>query len=275
MSNIIKASSIAKDEIMSLMGGRAGFIFEYSQLVKSIPRSLIDSCITDSVPSIDSQFYKVPEVNGLKRIFDLTTKDIYAILLQNETFDNKSTEYWKIKFQTDHFDYNLWYKKLFVCKIMPKKVLDFNWRIFHGQLVTEKRLINMRLSDGKCTLCKLEIEDVTHIFVKCPSYKSIWIYIANILDKINVPKLQEFNMIVGFLHDGFLYDVVNTIISIARWMIWKRRCSSKFEKNYEEKANIVYEFKYTLQRHFKMVLQSKINSEKSIEECLNMILTIL
>ena len=169
----------------------------------------------------------------------------------------------------------MWYRKLFVCKMMPRKVLDFNWRIFHGQIVTEKRLISMKLSDGKCTLCMSNVEDVTHLFVKCPSHKSLWKYVTLILKAFDIPELQEFNMIVGFLDENAIFDIVNTILSMTRWIIWKRRCSSKFEKNHKETINIVYEFRYTIKKHFETVLLSKIISDKHTKDSVSTILDIL
>ena len=166
-----------------------------------MPINIIESCDADFIPSIDSLFYKVPGTIKEKHVFELTTKDIYSILLQNDVYENKSNVYWKNKFGLDNIDYEMWYKKLFVCKLIPRKILDFNWRIFHGQIVTEKRLINMKLSDGKCASCKLSVEDVTHIFVKCPSYESIWNYVKKMLKLFDVYELTDFNMIVGFLHE--------------------------------------------------------------------------
>ena len=240
-----------------------------------MPSSVIDSCNTEYVPSVNNLFYKVPDVDGLKHIFDLTTKDIYAILLHNDVPNNKSTDYWKARFDVDSIDFNMWYKKLFVCKMMPRKVLDFNWRIFHGQIVTEKRLASMKLSDGKCTSCKLEVEDVTHIFVKCPTYKTVWEYVISILKNFDIPQLDEFNIIAGFLHEDALFDIVNTLLSMTRWIIWKRRCSSKFEKDYKETINIVFEFKYTMKKHFETVLQSNIISDRYTKGKINAFLRIL
>ena len=165
------------------------------------------------------------------------------------------------KFKTNSIDFGLWYKKLFVCKIIPRIVLDFNWRIFHGQVVTEKRLATMKLSDGTCSSCKLEVEDLTHIFVKCPSYIALWNYVSLLLKSIGIPKLEEFNMIVGFLRDDSLYDVVNTVLSMVRWIIWKRRCLIKYEKNVNETTNILYEFRYTMKNHFDTILQSRTISD--------------
>ena len=73
---------------------------------------------------------------------------------------------------------------------MPNKVLDFNWRIFHGQIVTEKRLQKMNLSNGMCTLCKSELEDITHLFAKCSYFKKVWNWVEYILEKFGIPTLK-------------------------------------------------------------------------------------
>ena len=78
------------------------------------------------------------------------------------------------KWPDKHIDFQFWYKKLLTCLIIPRKVLDFNWRVFHGQIVTEKRLMKMKLSNGQCKLCEKGIEDVQHLFVDCPYSKCVW-----------------------------------------------------------------------------------------------------
>ena len=83
----------------------------------------------------------------------------------------------------------------------------------------------MKLSNGLCTSCNTDIEDVTHLFVKCPSYKPVWDYIEPVLNFFGIKKLQPFNMIAGFLYPDKKYDIVNTLLSMARWVIWKRRCT--------------------------------------------------
>ena len=258
ISHLINDSEIDKNTIESKLKNKAGFVFEVSRLVKSVLPDMIQSCNSEYVPSISNMYYKIPEMDGLKHVFDLTSKDIYTILLYNEEHDNKSVKYWKEKLKSENIDYNMWYKKLFVCKIMPRKVLDFNWRIFHGQIVTEKRLIKMKLSDGICTSCNIDVEDVTHLFVNCSSYKPVWNYVSSVLENFDIPELQPFNMIVGFIHEGILYDIVNTFLSMARWVIWKRRCSLKFEKNHQNTLNIVEEFRYSFQKHIETLLQTSI-----------------
>jgi len=91
----------------------------------------------------------------LTHIFNITFKEIYTILIQGKLYERKSENYWAKKFNDTDFDFLMLYKKSFVCKITPRNILDFNWRIFNGQVITENKLMLMKLSDGICKCCHI------------------------------------------------------------------------------------------------------------------------
>ena len=263
-----------KAYVYAKLKNKAGFIFEYSKLERSITQPMIDASKFQCAPSIKDMFYKIPGVNGLKNILELSSKDVYTILLLNDNYENKSEEYWKKKWNFD-IDFDIWYEKLFTCSLIPRKVLDFNWRVFHGQIVTEKRLQIMKLSKGLCICCNNGIEDVTHLFVECSAFKSVWNYVVYVLKQFCVTSLLEFNMIVGFLENDKRYDIVNMIISIARWVIWKRRCALKFEKNFVPQMPVRDEFRCTLKNHVVILLTSKKISNLVMKSDLNALMNML
>ena len=126
----------------------------------------------------------------------------------------------------------------------------------------------MKLSEGICICCKNGIEDVTHLFAKCPAFESVWNYVLYLLKHFSVTSLLEFHMIVGFIEDDKKYDVVNMIISIARWIIWKRRCALKYEKNFVPEMPVMNEFKCSLKNHVVTVLTSKKVSNLDIKSAM-------
>ena len=151
----------------------------------------------------------------------------------------------------------------------------FNWRIFHGQIVTEKRLKIMKLSNGMCILCKADIEDVTHVFTKCPYFKPVRSCVEFIVNHLGIGRLLPFNMIVGFLDSDKIYDVINMVLSMARWVTWKTRCTLKFEKTSEKQTPAEYQFKYSLKKHTVTLLKSNAISDIEVKNELNGLLCVL
>ena len=275
VSDLIKDSKIEMTNILGKLENKSGFVFEYSKLKKSIPLSMIHACNLDCIPSINNMYYKIPEVDTVKNVLELTSKDIYSILLQNDIVKIKALEYWKNKWQHENINFEIWYKNLLTCSLIPRNVLDFNWRIFHGQIVTEKRLQKMKLSNGLCTSCHKDIEDVTHLFVKCSYSKPVWNSVETVLKGFGINKLSTFNMTVGFLEYDKKHDIVNMILSIARWIIWKRRCTQKFEKDSKQQINTGNEFMYMLKGHILILMKSATLKDLEVENELDSIMNML
>ena len=269
VSDVIEERKLNADKILCKLHNKSAFVFEYARLNKSLTSDLIEECNPDDTPSFDKHYYNLPGKEKSKHIYDLTTKDIYSILIQGRTYEKKSEKYWTQKFCHINIDFPVLYSKLFVSKLIPRCVLDFNWRIFNGQVLTEKKLLLMKLSNGLCSCCHLENEDLTHLFVECSYFKPVWAQVEYILSDIESIDLQPFHHIFGFLSDDYHTGVINMILSIARWCIWKRRCTVKYEKREQIKLSVKDEFTIFLKEHLCMMNNSsqiKDSLEKSLFE---------
>ena len=131
--------------------------------------------------------------------------------------------------------------------LIPRGVQVFNWRIFNNQVLTGGILRFMKFSE-KCSVCKCNdvIEDRIHLFVTCISLKEIWRFIDTVFDRLGFEPLNCYNRIIGFYEKCPNMEVKNIILGIARWRIWKRRCSYRFEKGYDPKVSVLFQFKYDL-----------------------------
>ena len=69
--------------------------------------------------------------------------------------------------------------------------------------------------------------------------------------------LTNLNKIAGFFEKGFECDVLNMILSITRWSIWKGRCSKKYGE-LSATNSIVFELRHTIAKHTQMLLNSKL-----------------
>ena len=92
-----------------------------------------------------------------------------------------SKDYCCKKLRVDEFDWEMWFTQNFMKKLLPRKVKDFNWKLFHGLVNTETRLRQMKYSDGMCKICSTQCtEDIQYLLFACGENKTIW----KIIDKI-------------------------------------------------------------------------------------------
>ena len=268
LSDISDNGKLDRNKILGRLQNKSAFIFEYAKLNKSVPEKLLQNNNPDVSPNFHEFYYNVPGKKKTTHIYDLTTKEIYSILIQGEKLKRKSEKYWSDKLFGLEMNYPLLYEKLFVCKIIPRDILDFNWRIFNGQVLTEKKLRLMKLSDGICSCCKVKEEDIFHLFIECTYFESTWIDTKLILNKISDTVIEIPNQLFGFLYDDCKYDIMNMILSITRWYIWKHRCSIKYGEGNKSNLHLKDELKIFLKSHIKMMLQlNKIKNTKMIMLC--------
>ena len=174
--------------------------------------------------------YKLPG-GGIKCLLYLSNKDIYNILLFNKKTDIASKQYWVKKFPGLEISWDMWYKNNFINKLLPRRCKDFNWRVFYGQVNTERRLLKMKMSDGICKICGSTFENLEHILIACQDLQVIWSTIEGIINKSFkcTLMLTRLNKMGVFMEESSTTDLVNVVLSICRWEIWKRRCTYKYD----------------------------------------------
>ena len=230
ISDVIRDKKLCIEPVSNCLHQKTGcarYMFEYATLVKCIPDCFVTLCNPDASPKFNNLKYNVPDKDTPVDIFNLTTKDIYLILIWGKVHERKSEVYWQNKFRDVPIDFTLLYKCLFTSKIIPRKALDFNFRIMNGQVLMERYLVKMKLSDGKCKCCDAIDADVLHLFLFCPYFESIWSFVKLILSKIGYAQISPFNQVFGFLDTNRKHDTANMIVSLARWISWKRHCDIK------------------------------------------------
>ena len=273
LSDIVVDGKIDQQSTLNRIRNHADLIFEFSRLRRAVSYSKIDLrsiAEDDSVPSFDKLMYNID--NEPKSVFDLTSKDIYNVLLKNVPVVKKSETYWLDKLCEEDLPFDIWYKNLTMSKIIPRKAIDFNFRIFHGQVLTEKRLIKFKYSNGICSVCKQHVEDLDHVFIGCKFVKPVWQYIDNLFAFAGMQVPSYAQKIIGFIEIADIFDVRNVIVSIARWQIWKRRCSIRSQKDYNPGISVTMQVKYAMKQHLEILQKStkykkKINHDM-VEKCL-------
>ena len=144
-------------------------------------------------------------------------------------------------------------------KLGQRKSLDFNWRIFHWHINTEIKLEKMKLSDGYCKLCNTARENLDHILIiKCSHISDVWVRIEQIVYFLGETEyMTDFNKIIGYMKGGKLHEVINMILSLSRWIIWKRRCINRYEGEYIDVESLVKWILHEIKDHIQTIMKCK------------------
>ena len=152
---------------------------------------------------------------------------------------------------------------MFCNKLCERKALDFNWKLFHGQVNAETKLKAMGFSDGFCKICKIEQENTEHIFI-CKDIENFWSKLEETLEIIdmNLP-ITRFQQMVGVLNEGYYNSIMNMILSMSRWEIWKRRCTYRYENRYLDEKCLTYVIFKRLVEHIQVLMKLNWVKEKT------------
>ena len=189
---------------------------------------------------------------------NLTFKDIRTNLAKSKSVNNKSMLYWKEKFTDVNTDWGALWTRIFLDRLMPRKICDFNWRVFYGVLPIENRLKSMRKSDGICKLCNCQAETLKHLFLECSKLGNIWNMVQGLLCKtLDMDISVDYKTIIlGKDIKEKNYDVINMSVFICKWEIWKRRNCFVFEMQLIELNNLWKLYTNVLKTHINTVLKA-------------------
>ena len=273
LSDVVSRGAIFSENIEQKLTTKAAMIFEVAKLKVALKDyfectfSVEDKGKTQiSLSEICNYEFCLP--SGYKKILtDLTSKDLFEILTCRNKIEIRSVNYWKERFPD--LDFKLIINKLFLCKSIYRKCLFFNWRIFHGQLFTESALYRMNLSDGICCMCNSNREDLLHLIVNCANVSHVWIEVEKVIKHINDNdcELVTVNKLFGFFDNSVESELCNVLLSITRWLIWKRRCSFKKELEFMPQFQLINWIMNDFRSHMKILLKYKADNRlKSVIE---------
>ena len=115
----------------------------------------------------------------------------------------------------------------------------------------------------KCHVCKESNiqEDLQHLFFKCSITNC---FISNITILINTLEMgtvniNEKNMMFGFNMGGKHEFLLNTLIFISKWSIWKARNKVKYDKIHINQTLLYNIWKQTLKSELNILLKANCN----------------
>ena len=194
-----------------------------------------------------------------------SAKKIYDKLIKFHAVANRSIPYWEHKFRLTNMDWENIFLHNFNNKLLPRKIHDFNWKVFYGCLPIESRIHTMRLSNCICELYLHGLENLEHLFFQCSKLENIWNTLTILVNSIfgtNI-SLDYQTIIVGdHLEPSSLNDITNMLISMLKWEIWLRRNEFIFENTLRSSESIWRYFKYNTKSHCKTIIVSNYMKKK-------------
>ena len=268
LSDVLNRGTIFSENIAQKLRCKAAIFFETAKLkvaLKDYQRQDLSfpykGEIRASLDDICLFEFCMPSGNK-KKLTELSAHDLYEILSCRNKIEIRSLNYWRDKYPD--FNFKLLISNMFLCKSINRKCLFFNWRIFNGQIFTESVLNRMNLSDGSCRLCN-DREDLAHLLIACPNIQYVWKEVEKIICIIKEHDctIGQFHKIFGFLDDSVKSEICNILLSITRWLIWKRRCLFKKESEFMPQIQLFKWIINDFKSHLKILLKCKDSRLKS------------
>ena len=194
--------------------------FEIATLRKSIPQDWLDRLRCDPA-SASSNDMTESKHEPFKSILTMKYKDVYHKLLITNRANTRSSKYWCSKFKNNNIDWKNTFHNIFSSKVIPRKISDFNWKVFYGVIPVENRLKVMRSSNGICKLCDNSLETMQHMFLDCEKLGNIWDCIALLIQN-NLKKhfsIDYQTIILGSDLENNDRTIINMVVFMTKWEI--------------------------------------------------------
>ena len=142
------------------------------------------------------------------------------------------------------------YLQKMVCVKIPK-LSEFNYKVLHNLVPCAKILKKWnRLDNDTCQYCG-EIENTKHMLFECIRVQNIW---SHLRSKINV-NITWKNIVCGYpcYDNDTKIRVLNNVISIVAYSIFKCNSRCKFEKLDYKKADLMLKIRIELKIYEKLL----------------------
>ncbi len=107
---------------------------------------------------------------------------------------------------------------------------------------------------------EMKWKNLEHLLIHCSGLGQFWSKIENVIGCI-IPSFHfcDFYILVGYFVDDRLNDIVNVVIPICRWCIWRRRHNFKYENDTMSESEFFQWLKSELKQHFALIKKDKIH----------------
>ena len=108
---------------------------------------------------------------------------------------------------------------------LETKIREFQYKVLNRDIVfTNEKFFKIKMIDSpQCTFCKNEIEFLEHLFCNSEITRSFWVALRSWFMEcvINLEPLSVFNVLFGILNAGEDFVIVNHLILMAKFYIYR------------------------------------------------------
>lgn len=221
------------NEIYNSLNDKRNCISEYARIKKAVPKEFVKISQGEIAVDLNSNRGHFLKLNRDLYLYDKMEKIILPFQLElksiHQIINKKIKPICQIKWEALYGEDINWeqvWSKLKQVHV-SNKIKEFQWKCIHNIIYTENRLQKMNMSNGKCHLCQVDNNNETlqHLFFQCPSAKIIMKEMEDLLKNfdLEIPrKFREKDIMLGY-HEGDNLDIINIIIYIFKWELWKIR----------------------------------------------------
>ena len=128
------------------------------------------------------------------------------------------------QFPDVQFDWNEIYS-LSLKVSLETKIREFQYKVLNRDIVfTNENFLKIKMINSpQCTFCKNEIEFLEHLFSNCEITRSFWVALRSWLMEcnINLEPSSVFNVLIGIFNAGEDFVIVNNLILVAKFYIYR------------------------------------------------------
>jgi hypothetical protein len=197
------------------------------------------------------------EINGKQVLCaQLTNKQVYTELKCYMLTKSKQEEKWEMQY--GQHQWNMVYRFL-KNNLIDRKVKEFQWLLINNAIYTETKLVKMKVSDGKCKLCGVEMEDIIHLLYECETIGNIWQYINTLCKQISEVSINEASVMLGMqnVEDSNINELIDFILLTTKWEIWKRRNVIIHQDKWIDDCSLLQIIKCSLKQRLEVIKCTK------------------
>ncbi len=229
---------------------KAEVMLKLNRIQKAIPRSWKERLKSSESDSVGKQELKVRKLTqeilkGDK--IKVTEKSIYNVLMHEVNAQKSTGELRWEEILNIEIEWETVYRELNrKDSIRERKEIDFSWKCIQNVVWTEQKLKRIGQSNGICSRCGIEEEDLEHLLYMCECNENIWSIVEQwVKDFDDDIKISLNVIILGYRSkDGNINDntnLINMIIDSVKWKIWKWRNDIKYNNDWCEIDRIIRE----------------------------------
>ena len=118
----------------------------------------------------------------------------------------------------------------------------------------QKLVLKKLFSDGICKLCHAGEENLDHLIYKCDKVEIFSSYVLFIIRNYVVPdNMMDFQKVACMPTDEKEKEILNMLLTICRWSIWKRRNINRHDNKELINAESLSLLKCEIQKHMQVL----------------------